>query len=477
MEAFAQQPDDELAQLQELSNKWESDASGPLVSERVSSSAITTEYANADPVYQAKTATLPQKYAQYRTCRGDGHCGWRAVAFSYFETLQRMGNPHKFLEEETRLKSLRNILNDAGFQEHLYEDFAEDMFDLLRETAAANDGGASLLQTFNDPHRSMSVITYLKLLTSAWIQKHPDQFQPFLHQPVKAYCQSHIEPAICEIEHVGMDALVNVLVKPAGIAVEILYLDRTPGTEVNTYRFDPVDHNNAALPNPPTFRLLYRPGHYDILYKLEDLPSIVPPPIAHPAEQRVFLNHHQSTQALPSKLPFDTNNFEIPGLSIFSGPAVSGPGVAWAPYPTYDFSASPISPQPIAQPITQAIPQPRIEATPAYAPIAAPPPPPVSIPTEYYSTTMPLEPPVTSLPLYQPSPIDRGGPFRPSIWEYESYSMPQAPHPPLCQTAIFRNSHYNTAHFNNPDFEPEQWQPDTEYNPSDRSRKKSSHSQ
>jgi len=29
---------------------------GPLVSERISSSAITTEYANGDPVYQTKTA-------------------------------------------------------------------------------------------------------------------------------------------------------------------------------------------------------------------------------------------------------------------------------------------------------------------------------------------------------------------------------------------------------------------------------------
>jgi ubiquitin thioesterase protein OTUB1 len=56
-----------------------------------------------------------------------------------------------------------------------------------------------------------------------------------------------------------MSALVDVLVKPAGIAVEILYLDRTPGEEVNTYRFDPVDHNNEQLPTPPTFRLLYRP--------------------------------------------------------------------------------------------------------------------------------------------------------------------------------------------------------------------------
>jgi hypothetical protein len=85
-----------------------------------------------------------------------------AVAFSYFETLLRIGDSHKFLEEETRLKSMRNILNDAGFQEHLYEDFAEDTIDLLRETATATDEGASLLQTFNDPNRSMSIITYLK---------------------------------------------------------------------------------------------------------------------------------------------------------------------------------------------------------------------------------------------------------------------------------------------------------------------------
>jgi ubiquitin thioesterase protein OTUB1 len=56
-----------------------------------------------------------------------------------------------------------------------------------------------------------------------------------------------------------MSALVDVLVKPAGIAVEILYLDRTPGEEVNTYRFDPVDHSGVIISTPPTFRLLYRP--------------------------------------------------------------------------------------------------------------------------------------------------------------------------------------------------------------------------
>lgn len=50
-----------------------------MVGERQSSSAIATEYANADPVYRVKTAALPSKYAYFRTCRGDGHCGWRGM--------------------------------------------------------------------------------------------------------------------------------------------------------------------------------------------------------------------------------------------------------------------------------------------------------------------------------------------------------------------------------------------------------------
>lgn len=52
---------------------------------------------------------------------------------------------------------------------------------------------------------------------------------------------------------------MELLAKPAGIAVEVLYLDRSAGEEVNTYRFDPMDANGIALTDAPTFRLLYRP--------------------------------------------------------------------------------------------------------------------------------------------------------------------------------------------------------------------------
>jgi len=72
------------------------------------------------------------------------------------------------LEEETRLRSLHNLLNTIGFQEDLYEDFADECFELLRKTAASvpaadDSAAASLLTSFNDVGLSMAIITYFKV--------------------------------------------------------------------------------------------------------------------------------------------------------------------------------------------------------------------------------------------------------------------------------------------------------------------------
>ena len=78
--AYQQQSEQDLAELQKLSNEYEPEVTvsevkietlklpevhqsadhdlhqGPLVGQREPSTAITTEYASADPVFQAKTA-------------------------------------------------------------------------------------------------------------------------------------------------------------------------------------------------------------------------------------------------------------------------------------------------------------------------------------------------------------------------------------------------------------------------------------
>lgn len=138
-----------------------------------------------DGVLQA----LPQKYSHYRKLRGDGKCGWRgkchlvafdarhipsnitlAVAFGYLERLLYLGDSNKFYEEEARLRSLSNVLNQAGFEPYLYEDFADELFGLIRSIANAlgeGNGDEVLTNAFNDELIQNYVITHFKVSNNA----------------------------------------------------------------------------------------------------------------------------------------------------------------------------------------------------------------------------------------------------------------------------------------------------------------------
>lgn len=98
--------------------------------------------------------------------RGDGRCGWRAIAYGYFESLIHLGDSNKFLEEEARLRSLSNVLNEAGFDALLYDDFADAMFELLRNvhnSLHAGEADTVLHEAFNDEGLQNYIITYLKV--------------------------------------------------------------------------------------------------------------------------------------------------------------------------------------------------------------------------------------------------------------------------------------------------------------------------
>jgi ubiquitin thioesterase protein OTUB1 len=89
-----------------------------------------------------------------------------AIAFSYFETLLRIGDKTRIVGELARLKSLNNLLNQAGFAEHLYEDFVAETIDLLSDLAYSlpppgDDTG--LLKAFNDAGISSAIITHFRV--------------------------------------------------------------------------------------------------------------------------------------------------------------------------------------------------------------------------------------------------------------------------------------------------------------------------
>jgi ubiquitin thioesterase protein OTUB1 len=85
------------------------------------------------------------------------------------------------------------------------------------------------------------------------MQFNAGQYEPFLGMTVHDYCKAHIEAHAQEIEQAGLQVLTDGIIAPAGMAVEVLYLDRSEGDEVTPHMFVP---DGANL---PTIRLLYRP--------------------------------------------------------------------------------------------------------------------------------------------------------------------------------------------------------------------------
>lgn len=96
----------------------------------------------------------------------------QALAFGYFETLLRIGDASKMVEEAARFRAFEALMHAVGIPD-LYEDFIEPTADLLEQQAATlpnHDGGAALLAFFNDDRPSSQLTYSFKVgLISDWL--------------------------------------------------------------------------------------------------------------------------------------------------------------------------------------------------------------------------------------------------------------------------------------------------------------------
>lgn len=405
------------------------------------------------------------------------------MIFSYYENLLRVGDQNKIDEEIARLSSLASlIVTVSGLQEFIFEDFQSQALDLLQEISnvahpgTQDSSNAMLLARFNDEQEADGILCFFRLLASAFMKANPANYQNFIDggKSVQDYCRDVIEPVREEIDHLGMTLLIDLLMKPAGIAVEIVYLDRSGGARANAHLFQAEDEaGNPLHPGAPLVHLLYRPGHYDILYKDLNTASMhlrqqVLADAAASSNIQVnraasFTHRHQIA-AVP-----EANNFAdfgilagIPGFSLGLGaPSHDGfPASSFGPVGSYDALATPaysirsssksnISPVAAMSAVS-------LQSFPTALPIHSMPPAP--------NSPSPLTPAITHPPLQNPMQQSQQalgqGPFRPSKFEYEA-EWSESPAPAF-QTSTFKNSHYNTAHYNNPNFQPEEWTPEND---------------
>lgn len=472
-----QQGQHDMAAQQAAAKDYQAVHEGPLVGNKVSSDAITAEYAKADQVYVEKTIALPQTFSHYRPIQGDGNCGWRAIGFSYFEKLIDSGDQGKIEGEVARLMSMNHMMSNVGGYAY-FEEWADEMFGLLREIAQSMDSPDPqvphllLLERWNDAAVSSSIIYYLRLLAATYLKGNAATYDPFLPEVaggVIGYCNQSIELVDREIEHLGIVALVHMLLQPVNFVLEIVYLDRSPGSQANRYRF-PEEANGQDPSNlGPIIYLLYRPDHYDILY-LTPPPLEIPLPVpTAPVSMHVNrVNHLSRHTPITSTVDLgEYSSVDFGTLSIIPGLNPMGMAPLAPPPPTTSAQQqnswiSSYDGLPASSPQTQSQPAPTIMASPQ------PPSPPTSMSA---SSSVGPNPPMVATsglgPALLPPPNNRTTPgyqirFSPVQLDYEENRTGIEPHFNV-KTNTFKNSIWNRAHYGNPDFHPEEWSPDDEH--------------
>uniref|UniRef100_A0A673JKD2 Ubiquitin thioesterase OTUB1 n=1 Tax=Sinocyclocheilus rhinocerous TaxID=307959 RepID=A0A673JKD2_9TELE len=137
-------------------------------------------------------------------------------------------------------------------QDRIQQEFM-DLIELCEKQQSLGE----LLSSFNDQSVSDYIVVYLRLLTSGYLQREHVFFQHFIEggRSVKEFCQQEVEPMSKESDHIHIIALAQAL----NVSILVEYMDRGEGGTVNNHVFPEGSE--------PRIFLLYRPGHYDILYK------------------------------------------------------------------------------------------------------------------------------------------------------------------------------------------------------------------
>lgn len=238
-------------------------------------SALAAEYQSGSDILLEKIKLLGEKYTAIRRTRGDGNCFFRSFMFSFLEHILETQNKAEVDSVKANVEECRKTLQGLGYADFTFEDFFTLFLEQLEDVIQGADALISndeLVQRSRDQTISDYVVMFFRFVTSGEIRKRSEFFEPFIlgltNATVDQFCKSSVEPMGEESDHVHIIALSDAL----GIPVRVVYLDRsscdTGGVNVNHHDFIPSSLTNGGdgLEIIPYITLLYRPGHYDILY-------------------------------------------------------------------------------------------------------------------------------------------------------------------------------------------------------------------
>ncbi|GJN15600.1 hypothetical protein PR202_gb02526 [Eleusine coracana subsp. coracana] len=180
-----------------------------------------------------------------------------------------------------KIEQCKKTLQSLGYIEFTFEDFFSIFIELLENVLQGHEtsiGPEELLERTRDDNVSDYAVMFFRFVTSGEIQRRAEFFEPFIsgltNSTVAQFCKVSVEPMGEESDHVHIIALSDAL----GVPIRVMYLDRSScdsgNLSVNHHDFIPAANSSegdAAMSSTnaaekPYITLLYRPGHYDILY-------------------------------------------------------------------------------------------------------------------------------------------------------------------------------------------------------------------
>jgi ubiquitin thioesterase protein OTUB1 len=249
--------DEEILQFErEIKNQETSNT--PLVSEMMDFSRLEQEYSQGSPIFIEKIVQLNSSSKGMRTVKKDGNCFYRAFGFRFCELVRETKNVEwkpRILEQ---CSSTKQLLSEIGYDMSILEDFWEPFWDSLTKS------DTPLEHWFMTDYTSDTIVCYLRILTAAFLKKHRDMYECFIlgeYPSLEAFLAACVEPMNVESDQIHIVAMANAF----NISVRVAHLDAS-NTPMNFHDISPM---TDPIPTFSKLSLLYRPGHYDIVYEKE----------------------------------------------------------------------------------------------------------------------------------------------------------------------------------------------------------------
>ena len=259
----------------------------PLVSPITDIMELFSEYED-NPVFVPKLVELGEQYSSVRKVRGDGNCYYRSILVNLGEQFVKGKVRYPYPSSTTstassatttvispiqliynqfisKLEISSDKLISLGYNDSTTPDFFDALIEYVKGFGQINATiDTHVIQPLNDENNGIGLFGLygLRLLTSLELLTNEELYLPFIlglstAPTVELFCRMEVETPASDVDMVQVMALGNSL----NLQIKIAYLDASPGNlQIVTLP------EEIHPPSPLCLHVLYRPGHYDVIY-------------------------------------------------------------------------------------------------------------------------------------------------------------------------------------------------------------------